>query len=110
VGLSPILGGINVVTNRATGIAAVVPPAPGAQIIVGLSIPGLGEGVSIGGGAAHQYQIEARETFTKSIGHHEFRTGVDYIQMRAARGSQTYAVSASVPSIESLRGQPADRY
>src|SRR5262249_19692971 len=68
----------------------------------GLSAPGLGQFLSNGGGAARQDQFEMRETFSKTIGRHEFRTGVDYPRLHPSRALGTFAVLGVAPSLESL--------
>jgi hypothetical protein len=73
-----------------------------AQPVFGLSVPGLGQFLSSGGGAAWQDQFEVRHTFSKTIGRHEFRAGVDYSRLAPSRGFGAYAVLGVAASLESL--------
>ena len=84
-----------------------IPPASFDQPVFGLSVPGLGQFISYGAGAARQYQSEVRETFAKTIGHHEFRAGVDYIHLKPSRNFGAAAVLGVAPSLEGLlQNQP----
>jgi len=85
-----------------SGLTSVLPPVDYAEPIIGLSIPGLGQFISYGRGSARQDQLEGRDTFSKSIGRHEFRAGVDYIRLHPMRSSGTYALLGAAASLQSL--------
>jgi hypothetical protein len=89
-------------TNPPNGITAVLPQVSSAETILGLSVSGLGQFISYGSGSAHQDQFEGREAVSKSIGRHQFRAGVDYIQLHPERNPATYAVLGAAASLQSL--------
>ena len=78
-------------------------PAPSFKHpVFGLSVPGLGQSISEGSSSARQDQLEVRETFAKTVGHHEFRAGADYVRLRPSRIFGTTAILGVAPSLESL--------
>jgi hypothetical protein len=85
-----------------SSITSVLPSLNSAEPILGLSVPGLGQFVSYGDGSAQQDQFEGRYTFSKSIGRHEYSTGVDHIRLHAMRDTDTYTVLGAAASLQSL--------
>jgi len=94
--------GINAGPSPSSGITTVLPPVTSAETILGLSVSGLGQFLSYGAGSAQQDQFEGREGFSKSIGRHQFRAGVDYIQIHPERNPATYAILGAAASLQSL--------
>jgi hypothetical protein len=87
--------------------ASGLPPLNGIGSVIGLSVPGLGQFLSWGGGTAQQNQLELRETFARTVGRHQFRAGGDYVRLTPSRGSPTYAVLGAASSLEDLiEGRP----
>ena len=77
-------------------------PEPDSETILGLSVPGLGQFLSFGYGAARQDQFEGRETFAKTMGRHDFRAGVDYVRLHPTRNPGAYALLGAAASLQSL--------
>jgi hypothetical protein len=84
------------------GLTSFLPQLSSAEPILGLSVPGLGQFISYGGGTAQQDQFEGRYTFSKSIGRHDFHAGVDYIQLHPTRDTDTYTLLGAAASLQSL--------
>ena len=88
------------------------PPAPLTEVgfyasVMGLSVPGLGQFITFGGGTAQQDQMEARESFSTTFGRHQLRAGGGYIRLEPSRDHASYAVLGVAPSLESLlEGKP----
>jgi hypothetical protein len=78
------------------------PPPSIEQSVFGLSVPGLGQFISNGGGRARQDQFEVRETFSKTTSRHDLRAGADSVRLHPLRTFATSAVLGVAPSLESL--------
>ncbi|MEI9973159.1 MAG: carboxypeptidase-like regulatory domain-containing protein [Ignavibacteriota bacterium] len=88
-------------------LTTILPSVSYKQTILGLSVPGLGQFVSVNFGSARQDQWEGRETFSRTVGRYEFRAGADYVRLAPSRTTGTYAVLGVASSLQGLiDGQP----
>jgi hypothetical protein len=86
----------------ATDLTSPLPQLSDSETILGLSVPGLGQFISYGGGRARQNQWEVRDTYARTAGRHQFRAGIDYTRLEPSRNLGTYAVIGVAQSLQAL--------
>jgi hypothetical protein len=113
-GVAGLLPGFTVEANglveflgSTASLTSLLPQVDSSQTILGLSVPGLGQFVSFGLGKARQDQWEFRDTYSRMMGRHDLRAGIDYVRLEPSRDQATYAVLGVASSLDSLlRGDP----
>jgi Carboxypeptidase regulatory-like domain len=94
-----------------TGVPYIPSPfpqySPSDQIVLGVSIPGLGQYVSDDSGIAMQTQWELRDSISREKGRHQFRAGFDGLRMGQWRGGAIDTILGSASSVQGiLSGDP----
>jgi len=83
------------------------PGTPSAEVVLGLSIPGLGGFVSGDGGLARQTEWELRDTLSRRVGTHQIHAGIDGLRLAQKREGTVNTVLGTASSLESvLNGDP----
>jgi hypothetical protein len=81
--------------------------SPSDQLVLGVSIPGLGQYVSGDSGIALQTQWELRDSIAREMGRHQLRAGIDALRMGQWRGGAIDTILGSASSLKSvLDGDP----
>jgi len=81
--------------------------SPSDQVVLGVSVPGLGQYVSDDSGIALQTQWELRDSISLQRGRHQFRAGFDGLRMGQWRGGAIDTVLGSASSLQGiLNGDP----
>jgi hypothetical protein len=81
--------------------------SPSDQVVLGVSIPGLGQYVSDDSGIALQTQWELRDSISRGMGRHQFRAGFDGLRMGQWRGGAIDTILGSASSLQGiLNGDP----
>jgi hypothetical protein len=81
--------------------------SPYDQVVLGVSIPGLGQYVSDLDGAAMQTQWEVRDSISREGGRHQFRAGFDGLRMGQWRRGAIDTILGSASSLQGiLDGDP----
>lgn len=81
--------------------------SPYDQVVLGVSVPGLGQYVSDLSGIALQTQWELRDSISREMGRHQFRAGFDGLRMRQWRGGAIDTILGSASSLQGiLKGDP----
>ncbi len=75
---------------------------PDSQVIVGLSIPDIGQFVSFDFGTALQSQWEVRNTISRQVGAHLFRLGIDAARLDQSRENPIETILGAASSLQSL--------
>jgi hypothetical protein len=84
-------------------LTSILPASTGpSQIVMGLSVPNLGQFVSTADGHARQDQWEARDTASRRIGRHELRVGIDYVLLEPSRDTTLDSVLGVASSLQGL--------
>jgi len=76
--------------------------SPADQVVLGVSIPGLGQYVSDDSGIALQTQWELRDSIAREMGRHQLRAGIDGLRMGQWRGGAIDSVLGSASSLQSV--------
>ncbi len=85
-----------------TGTASPLYAPLSDDVVLGLSVPGLGQFISSGMGTARQSQWELRNTVAKVTGAHQIRAGFDAFSLSQARGQSVATILGSTPSLTDL--------
>lgn len=81
--------------------------SPSDQVVLGVSIPGLGQYISGDSGSAMQTQWEVRDSVSRESGRHQIRAGFDGLRMGQWRGGAIDTVLGSASSLQGvLDGDP----
>jgi hypothetical protein len=77
------------------------------DIVLGLSIPGVGGFVSNNSGLARQTEWELRDTLSRRVGKHQIHAGIDGLRQAQQREGTVDTILGTAPSLESvLSGDP----
>jgi hypothetical protein len=77
------------------------------NVVLGLSIPGLGGFVSNNSGLARQTEWELRDTLSRRVGKHQIHTGIDGLRLAQQREGTVDTILGTASSLESvLNGDP----
>jgi hypothetical protein len=81
--------------------------SPSDQVVLGVSIPGLGQYVSGDSGIALQTQWELRYSIAREMGRHQLRAGIDGLRLGQWRGGAIDTILGSASSLQGvLDGDP----
>jgi hypothetical protein len=75
--------------------------SPSDEVVLGVSIPGLGQYISGSSGRAIETQWEVRDSVSRESGRHQLRAGFDGLRMGQWRGG---AIDTALGSASSLQG------
>jgi hypothetical protein len=110
---SGLLPGVTITPTEIiyTGLPYIPSPfpqySPSDEVVLGVSIPGLGQYVSDLSGIALQTQWELRDSISRESGRHQFRAGFDGLRMGQWRGGAIDTILGSASSLQGiLNGDP----